>query len=135
MNTTAQNRDVITAYVDAFNRGDIDGVCRLFSPDAEIFGVLAQGGLDKATPIWEELIRCFKMKSRVEAMVAEGDTVAVRFIEKGTFSNPFRGIPPTGKSYEVIAMDWFVLRDGKISQRWGARDSAAIFRQMGVPLK
>jgi hypothetical protein len=42
MNTTAQNRDVITAYVDAFNRGDIDGVCRLFSPDAEIFGVLAR---------------------------------------------------------------------------------------------
>ena len=134
MKTTAQNRDVITAYVGAFNRGDIDGVCRLFPPDAEIFGVLARGGLDKATPIWEELIRCFKMNSRVEAMVAEGDTVAVRFIERGTFSTPFRGTPPTGKSYEAIAMDWFVLRDGKISQRWGARDSAAIFRQMGVPL-
>jgi steroid delta-isomerase-like uncharacterized protein len=134
MNTTAQNRDVITAYFDAFNRGDIDGVCGLFSPDAEIFGILARGGLDKATPMWEELVRCFKMNSHVEAMVAEGDTVAVRFIERGTFSSPFRGIPPTGKSYEVIAMDWFVLRDGKISQRWGARDSAAIFRQMGVPL-
>ena len=22
------------------------------------------------------------------------------------FSSPFRGIPPTGKSYEVIAVDW-----------------------------
>jgi hypothetical protein len=73
------------------------------------------------------------MNLSVEAMVAEGDTVAVRFIETGTFSSPVRGIPATGKSYEAIAMDWFVLRDGKIVQRWGARDSAAIFRQMGVP--
>ena len=39
---TTQNRVVITAYVDAFNRGDIEGVCRLFAPDAEIFGVLAR---------------------------------------------------------------------------------------------
>jgi hypothetical protein len=60
MNTT-QNRSVITAYVEAFNRGDIDGVSRLFSPEAEIFGVLARGGLDKAVPIWEQLIRCFRM--------------------------------------------------------------------------
>jgi predicted ester cyclase len=133
MNTT-QNRAVITAYFDAFNRGDIDGVCRLFSPDAENFGVLARGGLHKARPIWEELLGCFRMNSRVEAMVAEGDSVAVRSIERGTFSSPFRGIPPTGKPYEIIAMDWFALRGGKIIQRWGAHDSAAVFRQMGVPL-
>jgi hypothetical protein len=50
---TTQNRVVITAYVDAFNRGDIEGVGRLFPPDAEIFGVLARGGLVKAIPIWE----------------------------------------------------------------------------------
>jgi predicted ester cyclase len=74
------------------------------------------------------------MNLRVEATVAEGDSVAVRFIEKGTFSSSFRGIPPTGQSYEVIAMEWFVLQDGKITQRWGARDSSAIFRQMGIPL-
>jgi len=92
----------------------------------------------RLTPItlrlWEQLIRCFKINLRVEAMVAEDDTVAVRYIERGTFSSPYRGISPTGKSYEVIAMEWFVLRDGKITQRWGARDSAAIFGQMGVPL-
>jgi predicted ester cyclase len=40
----------------------------------------------------------------------------------------------SSKSYEVVAMEWFVFRDGKITQRWGARDSTAIFRQMGIPL-
>jgi hypothetical protein len=31
-------------------------------------------------------------------------------------------------------MEWFVIKDGRIHRRWGARDSAAQFRQMGLPL-
>jgi len=26
------------------------------------------------------------------------------------------------------------MKDGRIERRWGARDGAAIFRQMGLPL-
>jgi predicted ester cyclase len=44
-------------------------------------------------------------------MVAEGDTVAVRYTERGTFQDAFMGHQPTGKSYELVAMEWFVLRD------------------------
>jgi steroid delta-isomerase-like uncharacterized protein len=125
--------EVIRAYADAFNRGDIDALCGLFTTDAQIFGVLGYGGLDKARPIWSQLIACFKMQLQIESAVVEGDTVAVRYIERGTFSAPYRDVPPTGKSYEVAAMEWFVLRGGKIHQRWGARDSASIFRQLGIP--
>ena len=46
----------------------------------------------------------------------------------------FRGGPVTGKSFEVVAMEWFNIKDGKIHRRWGARDNAAQFRQMGLPL-
>jgi hypothetical protein len=31
-------------------------------------------------------------------------------------------------------MEWFVLRNGKILKRWGARDSASRARQIGPPL-
>lgn len=34
-------------------------------------------------------------------------------------------------SYEIVAMEWFHLRDGKVAARWGARDSATIMRQIG----
>ena len=129
-----QLRAVIAAYADAFNRGDLDGVCRLFAPDAQIFGVLGRGGVEQAKPIWTQLMACFGMQLRVEGIVAEGSTVAVRYTESGTFSQPFRGVAPTGKSYEVVAMEWFVFRDTLIFQRWGARDSATIFRQLGIPL-
>lgn len=126
------NKDVVLRYVAAFNRGDSEALQRLFTPDAVNHGVLGSGGLDVALPVWQELHTAFGVRLTVEALVAEGDQVAVRYTERGTFAAPFRGQPPTGRSYEIGAMEWFVLRDGRIAQRWGARDSAAQARQIGL---
>ena len=68
----------------------------------------------------------------LEDLVAEGDRVAARYTERGTFAGSFRGREPTGRSYEIGAMEWFVLREGRIAARWGARDSAAQARQVGL---
>ncbi|MBX7246258.1 MAG: nuclear transport factor 2 family protein [Candidatus Sumerlaeaceae bacterium] len=120
--------------MDAFNRGDLEGICNSFAPDAVVHGVLGWGGLDKVRPIWADLISCFAMKLEVQSIVAEGDTVALRYIERGQSIASFRGGPVTGKSYEVVAMEWFELCNGMITRRWGARDSAAISRQLGLPI-
>ena len=64
-------------------------------------------------------------------MIAEGDVVAVRYKETGTALAPFFDKPATGKSYEVVAMEWFVVRAGKIERRWGARDAASQAEQLG----
>ena len=45
------------------------------------------------------------------------------------------GYEPTGRTYERVAMEWFVIRDGKIARRWGARDGASQARQIGLPLQ
>ena len=127
-----QNKATVLSYAEAFSRGDFDAVSALCTPDVRIQGVLGAGGLDVALPVWRELHHAFALHLKVEDMVAEGDTVAVRFLESGTSCNPFRGGPVTGKSYSVVAMEWFKMREGKIAQRWGARDSAAIFTQMGL---
>jgi predicted ester cyclase len=132
--TPDKMRALVLDYVAAFNRGDVEGVCRCFAPDAVIHGVLGWGDLSKARPIWEQLVRCFQMNLQVESIIAERNIVAVRYTERGKFFAPFRGVEPTGKPYEVVAMEWFELGDQSILRRWGARDSAAIFRQMGIPL-
>ena len=127
-------KSLVGKYVAALNRGDVEGVCQCFAPDAVVYGVLGWGSLDKARPIWQQLMTCFQINLQVESMVAEGDIVAVRYTERGKFVAPFRGFEPTGKSYEVVAMEWFEIQDGGIARRWGARDSAAIFKQMSIPL-
>jgi steroid delta-isomerase-like uncharacterized protein len=126
------NKQVVLAYVDAFNRGDIEALRRLFTPDALVYGVLGWGGLDVVVPIWQEIQNCFAIQLQVEAIIAEDDTVAVRYTERGKSVQPFRSQPATGRTFEVVAMEWFVMKDGLIHRRWGARDWAAQARQMGL---
>ena len=78
--------------------------------------------------------RAFANQLTVEEIIAEGDCVTVRYTERGVFRGAFRGHAPTGRPFEVVAMEWFTVHGGMIQQRWGARDFAAIARQIGMPL-
>ena len=135
MTTQEQNKEIVRQYVDAFNRGDLEALRALFAEDAEIQGVLGKGLMDRVLPVWRQLVEGYGMQLTVEDMAAEGDVVAVRYTERGTFRAPAFGKEPTGKSYELVAMEWFVIRGGKIQRRWGARDSASQARQLGIPIE
>lgn len=130
-----RNRKIVRAYVEAFNRGDLDSLKALFAPDAEIQGVLGRGQMEKVLPIWRELVSGYGMQLEIVDMVCEGEKVAVRYIERGTFRAPAFGVPATGKSYELVAMEWFEIEGDRIKRRWGARDGASQMRQLGVPMK
>jgi len=134
MNSEEANKQIVLDYVDGFNRGDEEALRSLFAPDALVYGVLGWGGLEQVVPIWREIKSTFAIELQVESMIAEDDIVAVRYVERGTSVGSFRGGPVTGKTFEVVAMEWFEIKDGKIHRRWGARDNAAQFRQMGLPL-
>lgn len=133
--TADANKRVVIEYVDAFNHGDLDALQALLAPDAEIQGVFGKGVIDRILPIWRQLIEGYAMHLTIEDMVAEGDKVAVRYTERGTFRAPAFGQQPTGKSYELVAMEWFEISDGRIRRRWGARDAASQARQLGIPLQ
>jgi predicted ester cyclase len=127
------NEDLIRAYVESFNFGDWQRIESLFAPDAVIRGVLGWGGLDVALPVWRELHDNMEMRLSIEDLIVDGDKAAVLFTETGRFAGPFRGLAgkqPTGRSYEIVALEWFELENGRITRRWGARDSAAIARQV-----
>ena len=131
--TPQDQRNIVRRYADSFNRGDLQAVCQCFEPDATIQGVFGAAPLPEARIIWAQLIGCFQTQLQIESMVAEGNLVAARYLERGRFVAPFRGIQPTNKHYEVVAMEWFEFGNTGIVRRWGARDSAAMFRQLGVP--
>ncbi|SPH25050.1 hypothetical protein DEA8626_04085 [Defluviimonas aquaemixtae] len=134
MTNIERNRAIVTAYVEALNAGEFDRLVALFAPDARIQGVTGAGGLDFAMPIWKQLYEGLNMRLEVQEMVAEGNRVAVRYHEHGRWTGPFLGFSePTGKTYELVAMEWFELENSRIAGRWGARDGAAQARQLGFP--
>jgi steroid delta-isomerase-like uncharacterized protein len=132
MSTADQAKLVVQRYVDAFNRGDLDGLKALLADDAEIQGVFGQGLFERIAPVWRQLIEGYGMQLQVEEMIAEGNRVAVRYRETGTFVRPAFGKEPTGKSYELVAMEWFEIEGDRIKRRWGARDAASQARQLGI---
>ena len=132
MSIEDEAKKVVLNYVESFNRGDLDALKSLLTDDAEIQGVLGKGQFEKIAPIWRQLIEGYGMQLHVQSLIAEGNIVAARYIEKGTFKAPAFGIEPTGKSYELVAMEWFEIENRKIKRRWGARDSASQYRQLGI---
>ena len=131
----SENKRVVLRYVEAFNRGDMETLRGLYTEDGVVYGVLGWGTVEQVIPIWQLLHDAFAASLHVEAMVEEGDVVAVRYTERGTSVGEFRGKGPTGKSYEIVAMEWFEMAGGRIRRRWGARDMAAQHRQMGLSLE
>ena len=121
----------VRQYVDAFNRGDLSGLKALLAADAEIQGVRGAGLWEKVEPVWRQLIEGYGIHLKIQGLIAEGGVVAARYIESGTFRAPAFGNQPTGKSYELVAMEWFEIEGGKIKRRWGARDAASQARQLG----
>jgi steroid delta-isomerase-like uncharacterized protein len=125
-------RTLIQTYAAAFSAGDIDAVIRLHTPDAVIHGVFGWGSVaEVAAPVWRELHGCLQTRLNIESLVTEGSAVVARYTETGRSVAEFRGRPATGRSYELVAMEWYELRDGLIARRWGARDSASQSRQLG----
>jgi steroid delta-isomerase-like uncharacterized protein len=134
MSIESESKLVVTKYVDAFNRGDLHALRSLLADDAEIQGVMGKGSFDRIEAGWRQLIEGYGTQLIVQDMIAEHNMVAVRYIEKGIFKAPAFGNQPTGKAYELVAMEWFELENGKIRRRWGARDAASQARQLGIAL-
>jgi hypothetical protein len=129
---TKKNKQIVLAYVDAFNRGDIDALCALFAPDALIYGAFGWGCVAKARPIWQALADTCGMNLQVDSIISESNVVAVRYTEREKSVRPFYSDQVNDCTYEMVAMEWFELKDGFINRRWCARDSASICQQRSI---
>ena len=95
---------------------------------------MGKGLFEKVEPVWRQLIEGYGVQLNIQGMIAEGNVVAVLYLESGTFRAPAFGHQPTGRSYEHVAMEWFEIEHRRINPRWGARDAASQARQLGIAL-
>ena len=65
-------------------------------------------------------------------MIAEGDKVAARFTMRGTHQGTFFGVPSSGKTIEVKAMNFYRIADGQIVEEHGQPDLLGLLRQIGA---
>ncbi len=68
----------------------------------------------------------------LEKMVAEGDMVAARFTMRGTHRGIFFGVPPTGQTIKVQAMNFYRLSGGRFVEERGQPDLLSLLQQIGA---
>ena len=133
----ADARQVAQRYFDALASRDAGGAAACWAPDGvdRLIGhSVAHGpegvraffdGLFAAVPDWA---------FEVEATVAEGDRVAVRWNATGTFAGDgsLQGIEPTGGRLEMAGFDLLTVRDGLIVENDAFSDGLGLARQIGL---
>lgn len=68
-----------------------------------------------------------------EIVVAAGDMVAMRMINRGTHTGRAIGsFAPSGKSFESVDTMFVRMRDGKICEQWGLFDEFSAGIQLGL---
>jgi steroid delta-isomerase-like uncharacterized protein len=142
-----RNRAVVREYLDLINRGEWKQAAEFYSPDTRHNPGTSGGGpvavgLANRLAVLEDILTTFPdWKMQIIDMVAEGDSVVVRCRISGTHRGVGKlnvnggylvGVSPTGKHFEIQAMHWFKLRDGKITEHSASRDDLGMTRQLGL---
>lgn len=66
----------------------------------------------------------------VDEMIAENNTVAIRFTLTATHTATFMGIPPTNRAVRISCINIYQLEDGKIIRETGLPDLFNLLNQI-----
>ena len=130
------NLQVMDKFIHFINTGDIALGKSIISPDVVFYAPTSpepMHGFEGYTAVLDMMRGAMPdVHWHAEETIAEGDKVVVRFTMTGTQTNPFMGMPATGKSIRVTAMNIYDLRDGKIIREHGLPDLFSMLVQLGV---
>ncbi len=134
---SASAKQVATAYFDAIEARDLDGMAAVWKPGSMdyLYGMADLkvpqdlraffGGMFGAFPDFEMV---------VADMVAYGDKAAVRWMATGTFTGAekFQGLSATGASIKIEGLDLLTIEDGLIVENRAYTDASELARQLGA---
>lgn len=70
------------------------------------------------------------LKWEIKDVLVDGNRIIVRSEASGTPVGPFFGVPPSGKSFKVMAIDIHTIKDGKAITAYHLEDWASALRQL-----
>ena len=134
--TEAENKAQFRrAYEELLNGGDLAVAEEVVAPD--FLNHEAPPGKNRGPESMRGLATMLRtafpdLHFTIEALIAEGDTVAGRVTMSGTHQGPLMGMPPTGRSVRQDHMHFVRFREGKAVEHWGVRDELGMMQQLGV---
>lgn len=130
------NKAVMLRFLEFINTASPQLANEVISPKA-IFYVPGRPEPMRGPSGYLEIINMMRggfpdIQWKIEDLVAEDERIAVRFTMRGTHKAPFFGVPPTEKSINVQAMNFYRLLDGQILEEYGQPDLLGLLQQIGA---
>jgi steroid delta-isomerase-like uncharacterized protein len=72
------------------------------------------------------------LEEDLQDITASGDTVATRWVLTGSQQQEFMGIPASGQEVRIEGMNFYRLRDGRVTDIWTQFDGVALMQQLGA---
>jgi len=130
------NKELVRTYTQTvFNEHHTDHASNFLAREVKWHGgtLGTAEGLDNVAALVRGFIDALPDLTATEQdIVAEGDTVAVRYIVEATHKRDLLGILATGRRVRWDALDVYRVSDGKIVEEWAGDDLLAILANLGV---
>jgi predicted ester cyclase len=72
------------------------------------------------------------LRVEVEAVLGEGDQVAVRWSAVGTHAGDLPGAKATGERVALRGLTWVLVRDGKLREGWQSSNIGDVVRGLAA---
>jgi len=121
---------------EGWSGGKYELAYEIISPNMVVHGAGGQtvgmgpDGLIDLIKTWRTAFPDGHMK--IDDLIVDGDTVAIRNTWYGTQQAEFYGIPASGKRVAVTSVGIDRVRDGKVTEGWGELDMVGMMQQLGA---
>jgi steroid delta-isomerase-like uncharacterized protein len=131
----SDNIEIITRFEHAFRAADqatIDELCHPGLADHN-----PAPGEEPKLAGFKQKVALFKasfpdLTEDLQDIIASGETVATRWVVTGSLQQELMGIPASGQAIRVEGMNFYRLRDGRVTDIWTQFDGVALLQQLGA---
>jgi len=128
------NKTALRRAVSQFSAATLETYLQLYHPAATLH-FLPPGlpqGLEGARLFYQQFLTAFPdARLTLEDFVAEGESVAARYVVEGTHSAEFMGVPATGTRVTVTGITILRFAEGKCVERWSEANFLGVLQQIG----
>jgi steroid delta-isomerase-like uncharacterized protein len=131
----ARRELITTAWSAAWDRGDVDALDALLSPDYRRrtgTGTGGQGLAEFKASITATRSAFPDLVTTIDEVVLDGDSAAVRWHSTGRHEHAFLGIPPTHRQVEVSGATFAHFRGDRVAEEFVTWDPRSLLAALGV---
>lgn len=132
---TDANR-IFKDYLTALNSHDTERIASLWMEDGVLddvaSGTVTRGKKEMKASLNDIFAAFPDVKWQLKSLFSAGDQIAAEWVETGTQTGVWAGIPATGKSYSIRGASLIELTTGKISRETYYWNLADFLQQLGL---